>query len=95
LASCGGAYNVDSVLATMVRGLEEELKLRTSSGSDPKGNNNPLMNEILASPGPDIPNRKTASSTSMGELRQQGTGAGLGRLMRSTRKLISRRSRSK
>ena len=99
----GGAYNVDAVLATMVRGLEEELQLRMSismsSNSNSNSNSNSpdfssLKNEILVSPGPDIPSRSRKSKTLMDEqtkLRQQGAGAGLGLLLQSTIKFIGNR----
>ena len=87
----GGAYNVDAVLATMVRGLEEELQLRMSISSNSNSNSS-FKNEILASPGPDIPSRSRKTKTSMDEqLRQQGAGAGLGRVLQSTKKFLGNR----
>jgi len=75
----GGAYNVDSVLAVMVKGLEGELAARRSAANN--NGNGSMSTSVHGLPGPD-------SSTGRGimskeeenfrkSLRQQGTGATL------------------
>ena len=61
--SCAGAYNVDSVLAVMVRGLEEELRERLAGGRQTVANESPSAQYEIPQGG-DLPMRKQGGSVS-------------------------------
>lgn len=84
----GGAYNVDSVLAIMVKGLEEELRARRTvsmSGSD----NGSIVGSSL--PGPDGSTGRVVADVFRENLLQQGSGGVVSKLFSKIKaKIFSR-----